>query len=210
MSDMQKMIEAKSDQLNADDLLAGAITVKIRKVVTKQGGEQPCWIYYHGDNEKPWKPSKSMARVLVSAWGDDSKNYVDKSLTLYRDPEVKWAGMKVGGIRISHMSGLSAAMTLPLTETRGVKKLHTVKPLRAVGLPPAGEPTAEQKAAAAKKKADALIAAIAKATTPAELDALFVGEADTIERLNKNYPELADAVDAQRQFKAESLTQTQE
>lgn len=74
---------------------------------------------------------KSMSRVLVAAWGPDAKTYVGRSLTLYRDPTVKWGGLEVGGIRISHMTRIDAAMTMALTATKGSRKPYTVKPLTA-------------------------------------------------------------------------------
>jgi hypothetical protein len=86
--------------------LTGPITITITGVTVKGGGqEQPVAIHFEGDDGKPYKPCKSMSRVLVSAWGPDSSKYVGRSLTLYCDPKVKWGGMEVGGIRISHMSG---------------------------------------------------------------------------------------------------------
>ncbi len=81
-----------------------------------------------------------MARVLVLVWGPDSKNYVGKSLTLYRDPDVKWGGMAVGGIRISHMSNMKASTPIMLTVTRGKKAPYTVKPLALETPKPAAEP----------------------------------------------------------------------
>jgi len=127
---MASAIIPKSDQLNADDLIAGPITVKITGVTIKPG-EQPVSIFFDGDNGKPYKCCKSMARILVSAWGADSKKYVGRSLTLYRDPTVKWAGLEVGGIRISHMSHIDEAMTMALTATKGSRKPFTVRPLKA-------------------------------------------------------------------------------
>ena len=72
MNDMASAIIPKSDQLNADDLLAGPITIKITGVTVKGGQEQPVSIHYEGDDGKPYKSCKSMNRVLVSAWGPDS------------------------------------------------------------------------------------------------------------------------------------------
>lgn len=129
MNDMSPVIIPKSDQLGADDLLAGPRTITITKVDIKPGTEQPVTINYEGDEGHPWKCCKSMARVLVAAWGADAKAYVGRSCTLYRDPEVKWGGMAVGGIRVSHMSHISGQMVLALTATRGSKKAYTVKPL---------------------------------------------------------------------------------
>lgn len=129
MNDMAQTIIPKSDQLNADDLIAGPITIKITGVTIRSGQEQPISIHFEGDNGKPYKACKSMCRVMVNAWGADSKKYVGRSLTLYRDPSVKWGGMDVGGIRISHMSDIDGAMTMALTMTKSNRKPFTVKPL---------------------------------------------------------------------------------
>lgn len=134
MSDMRQAIIPKSDQLNADDLIAGPMTIRITGVTIKSG-EQPVSIHFEGDNGKPYKCCKSMARILVSAWGADSKKYVGRSLTLYRDPAVKWAGLEVGGIRISHMSDIADDMTMALTVTRANKKPFTVRPLKQSATP---------------------------------------------------------------------------
>ena len=129
MGDMKQVIIPKSDQLNADDLLSGPMTIKITAVTVKGGQEQPVSISYEGDNGKPYKPCKSMCRVLVSAWGADSALYVGRSMTLYCDPKVKWGGMEVGGIRISHMTNIADTMTMALTVTRANKKPFIVQPL---------------------------------------------------------------------------------
>ena len=128
MTDLSDTIIAKSDQLNGDDLMGGAMTIKIT-AVKKIGGEQPVAICYEGDNGKPWKPCKSMMRVLVAIWGKNGDIFVGRSLTLFRDEKVTWAGMAVGGIRISHMSHINTPFTMALTATRGNKKPYVVKPL---------------------------------------------------------------------------------
>ncbi len=129
MSDMSPAIVPKSDQLNADDLIAGPLTIKIRDVQIRGGQEQPVSIFYDGDNGKPYKSCKSMSRVIVAMWGPDANQYVGRSLTLYRDPTVTWAGMAVGGIRISHMSHIEREMTMALTATKQSRKPFTVRPL---------------------------------------------------------------------------------
>jgi hypothetical protein len=129
MNDMAAAIVPRSDQLNSDDLIAGPITIKITSVSIKTG-EQPIAIFYEGDNGKPYKCCKSMARVMVTAWGADSKQYIGRSMTLYRDPSVKWAGMEVGGIRISHLSDIDSKITMALTATKGSRKPYTVQPLK--------------------------------------------------------------------------------
>ncbi len=129
MDDMKAAIVPKSSQTNADDLLTGPITVKIVGVSVKAGQEQPVSIEYEGGEGRPYKPCKSMARAMVHAWGADSSKYVGRFLTLFNDPKVKWGGLEVGGIRISHMSHIDAPITMALTASKGSKKLFTVKPL---------------------------------------------------------------------------------
>jgi len=128
-NDMKQAIIPKSDQLNADDLISGDMTITITGVTVKGGQEQPVSISFEGDNGKPYKACKSMCRVMVAAWGPDSSKYVGRSMTLYRDPSVKWGGIAVGGIRISHMSHIDENMTMALTVTRANKKPYTVKVL---------------------------------------------------------------------------------
>jgi len=122
-------ITPKSDQLNADDLISGPRTVRITDVQAGSSPEQPVSIYFDGDNGRPYKPGKSMRRVLVSMWGADSKAYIDKRITLYNDPSITFGPEKTGGIRISHASGIDAPLEIALTVKKGKRKPHTVNPL---------------------------------------------------------------------------------
>ena len=126
-TDMSPAIVPKSDQISADDLLSGPRTFKILGVSIKPGTEQPVEIAIEG--ERPWRPCKGMSRILVAAWGPDASKYTGRSVTLFRDPTIKWGGLEVGGIRISHMSDIDGSMTTALTMTKGSKKAFTVKPL---------------------------------------------------------------------------------
>jgi hypothetical protein len=135
MTDLSTTILAKSDQLNADDLVAAPITIKITKVSKSDAPDQPISINYEGDKGRPWKPCKSMRRILVQIWGADGSQYVGRRLTLYRDAGVKFGGMEVGGIRISHMSNIDKEVTLALTATRANKKPFTVRPLKGAEQP---------------------------------------------------------------------------
>lgn len=129
MIDMLKTIAPKSDQLNADDLLGGqSKTITITRV-SIAAGDQPVTLSYEGDGGKPYKPCKSMRRVLVQVWGSDGNQYIGRSLTLFRDDSVKFGGQDVGGIRISHMSHIEKAITMALTNAKASRKPFTVKPL---------------------------------------------------------------------------------
>lgn len=129
-TDMRRVIQPKSDQLNTDDLIGGPRTIRITRV-TIATSEQPVSVHFEGDGNKPWKPCKSMCRLLVAAWGPDASVYAGRSVTLFRDPSVLWAGLEVGGIRISHISHIERDMLIALTVTRGKRTPYTVKMLPA-------------------------------------------------------------------------------
>ncbi|MFZ1815973.1 MAG: hypothetical protein WAU16_16265 [Rhizobiaceae bacterium] len=129
-TDVSTTIAPKSDQMNADDLIVGPVTITVTKV-SLLGGDQPIAIGYEGDNGKPYKPCKSMRRVMVQLWGSDGNTYIGRSMTLYRDPNVKFGGANVGGIRISHMTDISKAETLSLTVSKAKRSQYVVKPLAA-------------------------------------------------------------------------------
>ena len=123
------MIAPKSDQKNADDFLSGPQTFTITAEIEYDDAQQPAGLVLNGDTAHPYKPGKSMGRVLTAAWGKES--WVGRRLTLYTDTSVKFGGQEVGGIRISHMSNLpgNKVMKLALTEKKGSKKPFIVAPL---------------------------------------------------------------------------------
>ena len=141
MFDVTPHIQAKSDQLNADDLVGGPITVQITHA-NQGGAEQPVILRISGGH-MPWKPSKTALRVLVAAWGTDAGAWVGRWVTLYRDSAVKWAGVAVGGIRVSALSHIDQPITLSLAETRGQKKTWRVDVIRPANQKQAGAPTAD-------------------------------------------------------------------
>jgi len=134
--DISETTAPKSDQQNFDDYLGGSKTVTVSEV--KAGStEQPVEVHLVEFPGRPFKPSKSMRRVLVAAWGTDSSVYVGRRMTLYGDPEVRFGGQAVGGIRISHLSHIEKTLTVGLTVTRGKRAPFTVQPL-------AGPPTRDE------------------------------------------------------------------
>lgn len=132
MTDDEKLLKAlapKSDQINSDDLIGRSLTIKITKIIVKDSDQQPIEIFYEGDNGKPYRPCKSMGRVLRHCWSNQPRAWVGRSITLYRDAGVTWGGLAVGGIRISHVSDIDAPMEMSLTASKSVRKTFTVKPL---------------------------------------------------------------------------------
>jgi len=132
MSDEKKMtlldtIAPKSDQLNYDDVAVTPITDKV--VGLKMGTpEQPVIVSL--EKHRDYKPCKSMRRVLIAAWGDEGRKWMGHSLTLVGDATVSFGGSQVGGIRISHVTGLDKPLTIKLTTTRSKRSDYTVHPLR--------------------------------------------------------------------------------
>lgn len=153
-------IAPKSDQLDAVDLLTGPMTFTVTSVVVK-GGEQPVDIGL-AEFPRPWRPGKSMRRVLVNVWGHDETAYVGRRLTLFCDERVMFGGQAVGGVRISHMSGLVKDKGTPLIISKGKGAVYVVKPLPDAPDAPT-EPTAEQVATSTDKAA---LGAMWKASGP--------------------------------------------
>jgi hypothetical protein len=130
MIDISKTTEAKSDQLNSDDLIGGPRTITITGVGANEGGEQPINVFFEGDGGKPFRPCKGVRRVMMAIWGNDGSTYAGKSMTIWRDPGVTWGGMAVGGIRISHMSHMERDTTLAITESKKKRTPLTVRMLK--------------------------------------------------------------------------------
>lgn len=182
--DMSAFVAPKSDQLNADDLIAGPRTIRISRVSGTGNADQPVAVYFDGDGGKPFKPCKSMRRVMIAAWGVNAEQYVGRSMTLHRDPKVRFGGMEVGGIRISHMTDIAEPMQMALTVTKAKREMYLVRPLAAQ----------EDKAAEIAK---ALVARIDEASSHAALEAITAEEMVVKQRawLAEKRKELAKRVD---------------
>lgn len=133
VTDLRSTIIPKSDQLNAEQLLGGDVTITVTDV--RMGSDdQPVILHYENDEGRPYKPCKTMRKLLIFAWGEDGRGWVGKSMTLYNDQAVRFGGMVVGGIRISHLSHIEREISLSLTATKGKKAQHTILPLEVVTL----------------------------------------------------------------------------
>jgi hypothetical protein len=185
---MAGTIAPKSSQLNADDLLSGPRTVRVTKVFASDSAEQPIAVAFDGDDDRPYFPCKSMRRVMVAIWGPDAAQYVGRSMTLYRDPDVTWGGMAVGGIRISAMSDMTEPVVLALTATKKARKPFRVEPLN-VEPPPVDR---------AIQMAAALVARFDAVPDAAALSALDADDKASTQRawLKDKRPELSQDVEA--------------
>ena len=127
--DLRSTIIPKSDQLNSEQLLYGPMTIKVLDVSITNDEQQPLLIHHDKDAKRPYKPCKTMRKLLILHWGEDGEKWIGQSMTLFCDSSVRFGGNDVGGIRISHMTGLSKTEQTSLTSTRGKKATHTVQPL---------------------------------------------------------------------------------
>lgn len=143
MLDISQTLIAKSDQLNADDLIMGAVIVRITGVRVKDTPEQPVEIDLSG-GYRPWRPCKTMRRVLAHGWGTDASKWQGKWMRLYRDAAVRFGKDEVGGIRISGMSDIAKPIAVNLNAAKGKKAMHHVEILT----PPTSDGTKQDRAAA--------------------------------------------------------------
>ena len=126
--DISDSLAANSNQQNYDEFLAGPKTVTVSEV-KKGTTEQPVEVHLAEFPGKPFKPAKSVRRVLAAAWGTDASAWAGRRMTIYGDPEVRYAGKAVGGLRVSHVSHIDKPVTVALTVTRGKREPFTVQPL---------------------------------------------------------------------------------
>jgi hypothetical protein len=126
--DITKTVEPRSDQLNFDDVASRDLTITVTEV--KQGPpDQPVELHNAEYPGRPYKPGKSMRRVLIAAWGTEASAYVGRRITLYGDPTIRFGKDAVGGIRIRALSHISEPLTVALTVTRGKRAPFTVQPI---------------------------------------------------------------------------------
>jgi len=128
--EVRSSIVPSSDQINYDDLVSGPMTVTVEHV-RRGSKEQPIYVELVG-HKRSYRPCKSMRRVLIAAWGDDPKQWIGQRMTLYGEPSIVYAGVKVGGIRISHLSGIDKDREFVLTVGRGKKAIVKIKSLETV------------------------------------------------------------------------------
>jgi hypothetical protein len=128
VEDLRFTTMPKSTQLNADQLIVGPMDLIITDVRIGSDDKQPVVIHYENEAGRPFMPCLSMRRVLLAAWGVDGRDWIGKSLRVFHDPQVRFGGEDVGGVRISHMSDIPGKrIELKLTASKGKKLLHTIE-----------------------------------------------------------------------------------
>lgn len=143
--DLTESIAPRSDQVNADDFVGGPITYTIREVIN--GKAESPFDFMLMETDRAYRPSKTMRRVIVNAWGAEAANYTGRRLTLYREPTIQFGGKTVGGIRISHMSHIDKRVEVLAQVTRGKREKFVVDPLPDVAPTPQLDPETAAKIA---------------------------------------------------------------
>lgn len=187
--DITKTTEPRSDQQNFDDYLGGPKTVTVSEV-KKGSAEQPVELHLVEFPGRPYKPGKSMRRVLVACWGADASVYVGRQLRLYGDPTIRFGKEQVGGIRIAALSDIDEPKTISLTVTRGKRAPFVVQPL---------DPTVDYAAAIADASTLEELATLWKAITAAGLGKTFEAakdarKAELLKPLDESHPDYVEAV----------------
>ena len=176
--DLTNTVLANSDQLDASDLPQPR-TFTVDRVEPGPSKEQPVNVYLR-EYDRPWRPSKTVRRILVAAWGADGSQYAGKRLTLFNDPTVMFGGIACGGVRVSHMSDLDEPLKIALLVKRGKSALHTVQPLRETTPPHA-----------AQSRPPIIPEDVLSCTSEDELRAMWQGASDDIKALiNQRVAEL--------------------
>lgn len=139
--DLTESIIPKSDQINYEDIANGATATYTIRTVTKGNVEQP-FNFMLVETDKAYRPSKTMRKVIVAAWGPDATAYAGRRLTLYGEPSIMFGGKKVGGLRIRAMSHIDGPLEVMAQTTRGKREAFTVQPLQTASPPaPGSAPT---------------------------------------------------------------------
>ncbi|MFJ4997136.1 hypothetical protein ACIP5T_03225 [Microbacterium sp. NPDC088619] len=129
--DITDALAPNSDQLDAIELVTPrTFTIAAGGRLAMREGKTVAEIPFEGF-PRVWRPSKGMLDVLAKCWGTDAKQWVGRRVTLYRDPDVMFGKDQTGGTRISHMSHIDGAQSVPIRAAgRGrAAKTWRVEPL---------------------------------------------------------------------------------
>jgi hypothetical protein len=139
--DITETLAPASDQLDAIELVSGPRTFEVERV-SRGNAEQPVQVHLV-DFPRPWRPGKSMRRVLAAGWGNDASTWVGHKVTLFFDADVTFGREKPGGTRIAAMSHIDGPLSVPLLISRGKSATYKVDVLPdtpGASVAPAGGP----------------------------------------------------------------------
>jgi hypothetical protein len=135
MANVKHAMQSKSDQLNYVDVGEGSLIALVESVNVTNSDQQPVTVVFAGCNGKPYKPNKGMIRVLAGAWGEETDNWIGKTIKIVGDPTVTWAGEAIGGLVVGALSDIAkAGYTAYIQKNKRVRVKKTI-PLLVADLP---------------------------------------------------------------------------
>lgn len=198
--DLGPLTAAKVDRVTGDNLIAGPRTITITSVEGEvYEGKPIASLGFDGDEGMPYKPCKTMLRLIAAVWGPRTSQWVGKSMTLYRDPAVTFGALATGGVRISHMSDMDGDASVILTLKKGKKGAVKVSPLRVTQQrqAPATEqhnPETGEVIDKAAQWADSTLERINTVSSREDLALLQTESAKALAKLSAQRPELSERV----------------
>ena len=116
-----------SEQMDAVDLPTPRVFTVASATRNSDKG-RPVNIHF-AEFDRPWRPGKSMGRVLRQCWGPKTAAWIGRRVELFCDPEVTYGKDKVGGIRISRLSHIDGPQRVILLISQGRSSVYNVQPL---------------------------------------------------------------------------------
>lgn len=178
MADISVLLQAKSDQSNAADLIGAPVVGTIMHIQTNlDAKQQPMSIWLDClPKNRPWRPCKTAMRIMSHAWGTDDQAWLGRRVALYHEPDVTFEKNQTGGIRISALSN-TKPFRISLAERRGKYRMWEIGSL----------PDTAPRRDVSPPDLDAALADLE--LTAAEVDAYLISE---------GRPPIADLDDAKR------------
>ena len=124
--DITDALAPKSDQLDAVEIVAPrTFTIDHGSKLGRRDDDGQAVVEVKMvDFPRVWRPSKGMLDAIVQVWGTNAKEWAGHQVTLYNDTDVTFGKDKVGGVRISAMSGIDKPTTVQIRgRGRGARKL---------------------------------------------------------------------------------------
>lgn len=119
----------ESDVVRAIDLGSKDHVVEIAKLergkVTGAGGKKSgkCMVWLKG-KDKPLACGSTVLKSIAGIYGDDTRTWIGKSITIYNDPNVVYGGEKVGGVRVRPIAPKGAKPDAPIDLDAALKAQH--------------------------------------------------------------------------------------
>ena len=191
--ELQQCAAAKSDQIDADNLIGGiTMDVTIKAVQRGPSNEQPLQLVLE-ETDKFYRPSKTYRRALIGCFGDEPSNWIGKRLRLVRNPDTMFGGVKVGGIEVSHAS-IAEPVVFMLAAKRGKKSQVSINVIPAIQKPTPMPEKVKSAAAVANKQKPAAPSEPSISGDPSEGELNIPGVAGFDPALSKPAQDKLDAM----------------